>query len=116
MRVSPTGSQVTELLFRFDDDSGRFEAAPIAFGPEDESLFLVLFGTGFRAHSGLSNVELALNGQTVPVLFAGPQPEFAGLDQADAGPLPRSLAGAGLVEVRLSVEGRVSNTVTFEIR
>ena len=116
LRVRPNGSQVTELLFRFDEDSGRFEAAPTAFGPEDESLFLVLFGTGFRAHSGLSNVELALNGQTVPLLFAGPQPEFAGLDQADAGPLPRSLAGAGLVQVRLSVEGKVSNTVTFEIR
>jgi len=115
VRVKADGSQLSEPLFRFDEAGGRFEAAPIEFGPEEESLFLVLFGTGLRGHSGL-NLALTLNGQPMPISFAGPQSEFAGLDQLNAGPLPTTLAGTGIIQVRLSAGDSISNTVEFQTR
>jgi len=51
----------------------------------------------------------------VPVVFAGAQPEFAGLDQVNIS-LPPSLAGSGESDVQLSVNGQVANTVTLRIQ
>lgn len=44
-----------------------------------------------------------------------PQGEFAGLDQVNVGPLPRSLAGAGEVNVIVAATETASNTVTIVI-
>jgi uncharacterized protein (TIGR03437 family) len=52
----------------------------------------------------------------VPVLYAGAQPSFVGLDQIDLGPLPNSLKGAGVVNVQLVVDGQASNTVTLTFK
>jgi hypothetical protein len=46
---------------------------------------------------------------------AGPQGDFAGLDQVNVR-LARGLAGRGEVQVLLSVEGKPANTVTVNIR
>ncbi len=60
-------------------------------------------------------VLAAIGGSEVPVLFAGPQGEFAGLDQVDVGPLPRSLAGRGEVNVVVTAAETASNAVTIVI-
>jgi uncharacterized protein (TIGR03437 family) len=46
------------------------------------------------------------------VLFAGPQGQFAGLDQIDA-QLPSSLAGDGQVTVNVTVNQMTANAVTI---
>ena len=47
----------------------------------------------------------------MPVLYAGAQATFAGLDQVNIGPLPASLAGKGTVNLVLTVESQTANTV-----
>jgi uncharacterized protein (TIGR03437 family) len=49
------------------------------------------------------------------VLFADPAPGFIGLDQVNL-PIPRSLAGRGEVDVVVTVEGKVANTVKINIK
>jgi uncharacterized protein (TIGR03437 family) len=50
------------------------------------------------------------------VPFAGAQGGFAGLDQLNIGPLPRSLAGRGNVMMTLTVDGVAANTVQLNFR
>ena len=78
-------------------------------------VFLVAFGTGFRNASGLANVTAQLGGTDAPVTYAGIAPALIGVDQANIR-LPRSLAGRGEIEVRLTVDGKGSNAVMLRIR
>ena len=55
------------------------------------------------------------SGIAVPVLYAGPQGQFAGVDQINVS-LPRTLAGAGLAGITLTVDGHPANPVTLMIR
>jgi uncharacterized protein (TIGR03437 family) len=74
-------------------------------------VYIALFGSGLRGHSSLANVTATIDGEEVPVFFVGPQGEFAGLDQVNLGPLPRTLAGRGEVEILITINGRSSNPV-----
>lgn len=56
-----------------------------------------------------------IGGTPVMVGFAGAQGGFVGLDQLNLGPLPRSLAGRGEVDVVITVDGKVANTVKINI-
>ena len=49
------------------------------------------------------------------MLLAGALDGLAGLDQVNIGPLPRSLAGAGEVNVVVTAAGITSNPVTIVI-
>lgn len=105
------------------------------FNPEDGSprvvdpgsrttpTYLVLFTTGLRntpaANSNDANgvaeaVTATIQGIPTTVTYAGKQSEFAGLDQINL-IIPPALAGAGLVQVRVSVEGQASNTVVINL-
>jgi uncharacterized protein (TIGR03437 family) len=83
---------------------------PLDFGPEGAELYVFLFGTGLRNFSG----EVTVTVDGIPVPFNGPveQGEFDGLDQINIGPLPRSLAGRGEVEIVITVDGKQANVVT----
>lgn len=85
---------------------------PVAFGPPAEALFLIIYGTGFRFNGSLAGVTASIGGTPVPVAFAGPQGVFVGEDQANLGPLPRTLIGKGTADVVFTVNGKVANTVT----
>jgi uncharacterized protein (TIGR03437 family) len=102
IRVRPDGTQSVEST-----------VTPIAMN--GDPLYLVLYGTGIRGRSDTRFVTCAINGQSLPVLYAGMQSEYPGLDQVDL-LLPASLRGAGRVTVALAVNGQVSNTVhvTFQ--
>jgi uncharacterized protein (TIGR03437 family) len=50
------------------------------------------------------------------VTYAGAQGWFAGLDQVNVGPLPRALAGKGIVDVVVFAGGAASNTVQVNIQ
>ena len=85
---------------------------PISFGTVPEELYLVLFGTGIRGRNSLSSVKVNIGSVSIAAAYAGPQPEYPGLDQVNIGPLPRTLLqGKGLVDVVLSVEGQLSKAV-----
>lgn len=105
-RVASDGTQTFEPVF--EGEAGALTPKPIAFGDGDR-LFLLLFGTGIRAGQ---NVVVRINGVEVPVLGSAAAPGFVGLDQVNA-ELLASLAGAGVVDVELIVEGEVANIVTL---
>jgi hypothetical protein len=77
-----------------------------------DTFYLELFGTGFDSATA-RQVTVTINGQSVPVLFAGAQQQYPGLDQINVGPLPANLKGAGTVNVEVSVNGQAANTVTL---
>ncbi|HEY7336317.1 MAG TPA: hypothetical protein VH639_15610 [Bryobacteraceae bacterium] len=89
-------------------------AVPIQLGV-DTPVYLSLYGTGIRNRSSLASVQVTINGISVPVLYAGPQPDFAGLDQVNV-PLTLQLRGAGQSNVVLTVDGQNSNSVTVDIQ
>ena len=62
----------------------------------------------------LAEFRCTLGGVPAEVLYAGPQ-GGAGLDQINLR-IPLSLRGRGLVDVKLSVDGQLANTVTVGIR
>ena len=59
--------------------------------------------------SDLSGTE-NIGGINVPVTYAGAQGTFAGLDQVNVS-LPAELAGRGLVDIVLTVDGQQANTL-----
>jgi uncharacterized protein (TIGR03437 family) len=97
IRVSPDGSQTTETV-----------SGPIRFG--SDTLYLVLYGTGFRNRDSLNDVSCTLGSVSLPTLYAGPQTQFPGLDQANV-LLPSSLQGAGTLTATLLVGTTSSNSV-----
>jgi uncharacterized protein (TIGR03437 family) len=51
---------------------------------------------------------------TAPVVFAGAQGQFVGLDQINV-QLPAALRGRGIVPVVFTVDGQTSNTVMINV-
>lgn len=115
LRVRTNGAQSLEQVARFDAATGRFVPAPIALGPPGEQVFLVLFGTGWRYRSALTAVTVRCGGVVSEVFFAGAQGDLVGMDQLNL-QLPRELAGRGEVDVVLTVEGQLANTVRIAVQ
>jgi uncharacterized protein (TIGR03437 family) len=99
-----------EPLAQFDSALGIQVPATINLGPATDTLYLVLYGTGFRNARAMDNVDFLIGGIAVRPLFVGPQPGFPGLDQINL-PLPRSLAGAGDVSVFAAIDAQFSNRI-----
>jgi cytochrome c peroxidase len=115
LRVKADGSQIYEPVAQFNSTTYRFDPLPIDLGAETDQLFLVAFGTGFRNRSTLSAVTATIGGATAEVSFAGAQGSLVGVDQANIR-IPRSLAGRGIVELVLNVDGKTANYVTLSVR
>lgn len=114
-RVRGDGSQVYEQVARYDLAQSKFVAVPIEMGPANDQVFLVLFGTGIRYRTSLDAVKAKIGGVDVEVLYAGAQGGYVGLDQVNLR-VPRHLLGSGEVDVVLTVDGKVANTVRVHIR
>ncbi|MFZ4985544.1 MAG: metallophosphoesterase [Blastocatellia bacterium] len=110
------GNQLVAVEPVYDYDSVRrvFVGRPIDPGPPDDSLFLVLYGTGFRRHGGLGSIGVRMGGVDAQVVYAGAQGDYAGLDQLNVR-IPRELAGRGEVEVRLTLGGLSANPVRIRM-
>jgi uncharacterized protein (TIGR03437 family) len=89
-------------------------SVPIALGV-DQPLYVSFYGTGIRNRSSLANVTVTINGVSVPVLYAGPAPNYVGLDQVNVG-LLLALRGSGEANVVLTADGQTSNVVTINVR
>jgi len=78
-------------------------------------VYLTLYGTGIRNRSSLDNVLVTINGISLPALYAGPQPNFVGLDQINVQLTP-VLSGSGVSNIVIKVDQHQANTVTVDIR
>ena len=87
-------------------------SVPIDLGV-DGSVYVSLYGTGIRNHN--SEVACSINRISVPVLYAGAQGQYEGLDQVNIGPLAH-LSGSGEVDLVLIVDGQSSNPVRVNFR
>ncbi len=110
----PTMIQSPVAVFQCGSAPGSCAAVPIDLGL-DAPVYLTLFGTGIRGRSTLDAVHASIGGKPVPVLFAGAQPQFAGLDQVNV-VIPLELRGSGNVDIQLELDGRVSNTVQIAVQ
>ena len=76
-------------------------------------MFLLLYGTGIRHHSGTATATLGTT--QVTATYAGEQGVYIDEDQINI-PLPQSLKGAGLIHVTLTVDGELTNAVDVLIK
>jgi uncharacterized protein (TIGR03437 family) len=111
--VQADGSQTVVPSATLNDGTNNFTANPINLGRPGDQVYLVLYATGLR-HG--SSVTATVNSMAIPVTFFGAQPVNPGLDQVNLGPLPISLAGAGQVNIVVTVDGQAANTVTATIQ
>lgn len=116
LRIAASGAQTYESLYRYDAAQQRNVAVPLNLGPETDKVYLLLNGSGIRGVEQLSDVTVEIANQPVPVIFAGEQGDFIGLDQVNVGQLPRTLIGKGTVEVVIRVNGRRANRITLTIQ
>jgi uncharacterized protein (TIGR03437 family) len=97
IRVNSDGSQSSIPVFSCS--AASCEAVPIDVSQGD--VYLSLFGTGFSLWDPSFGPVPCITGNGAPlaVTYAGPQNQFAGLDQLNI-LLPSSLAGEGNVSVQ----------------
>ena len=112
VRARPDGTQSVEPVFQCGSATGSCVPVPLLVGAPNEQLYLVLFGTGIRRGQAVS---VLVGGLEAALSYSGPQPSYPGLDQVNV-LLPRSLAGRGDVEVRLSADGKEANIVRINVR
>ncbi|MGH9839484.1 MAG: hypothetical protein ACREEM_11945 [Blastocatellia bacterium] len=99
-------------------ESGKPVLVPARPPAEDEVLYLILFGTGWRNHA-TANGQLRegasayLNDTPAQVTFAGAQGDFYGLDQMNIQIVP-SLKGKQIVQVQ--ADGKLANPVEIALR
>ena len=96
-------------------DGQQFVPVEIDLGPVGDQVFLILFGTGFRSAGASSGARVTIGNAAAEVLYAGPAPGFAGLDQANVR-IPRALIGKGEVSIAFTADNRSANAVTINIR
>ncbi|NOT61243.1 MAG: hypothetical protein HOP19_13575 [Acidobacteria bacterium] len=101
LRVKQGNVATFENLAQYDQTQKKWVPIAIDLGPSTDAVFLVLYGTGWRAWNLGTTVAVKLADVNCEVLYAGSQLVFAGLDQINAR-IPRSLIGRG--DVNLSIE------------
>gem|GEM_PF-1178345 len=114
LRVKSDGSSNYEPVARFDAGQNKYVTAPIDLGSPSDQVYLIMFGTGLRNRSSTEAVKARIGGIDVPVSYAGPQGDYAGLDQVNI-PLVRALSGRGEVNVELSADGYPANIVQVSL-
>jgi uncharacterized protein (TIGR03437 family) len=109
------GTYAGQVIYAHADGTETIanSTAPVHLGVAGDQVYLVLYGTGLR-HA--SSVTATVNGIGVPVVFSGAQGSYPGMDQINLGPLPAGLAGAGTVNVIITADGQVANTVAVSIQ
>lgn len=89
-------------------------ARVLSVGNAAKPNFLVLYGTGLRRRSSMTNVRVMIGGVQSEVSFLGAHSRLVGVDQMNI-KLPESLRGRGNVDVVVTIDGKIANTVTLNI-
>jgi len=108
--VAADGSQTFSQVYQLDPAN---EIVPLPINVSSGQVYLELYGTGIRNANG---VQVTVAGAGVPVQSQGPQSQYMGLDQINVGPLARTLQGAGSVNIVLTADGQIANTVNVTIK
>ena len=111
--VSANGTQTFGDVYTVGAN-GVAVAKPINLGGATDAAYLTLYGTGLQAAQA-GNVSVTINGVTAPVLYAGPQGTFPGLDQVNVS-IPASLVGAGNRNVQLTVSGAAAGVAANPVQ
>lgn len=95
---------------------GNSDGTPrvLSVGTAAKPNFLVLYGTGLRRRSSMTNVRVMIGGVQAEVSFLGAHSRLVGVDQLNV-KLPESLRRRGSVDVVVIIEGKTANTVTINI-
>lgn len=115
VRVAADNSQRYERVATYNETTHQWTANAIDLAVPNETIYLILYGTGLRQRTSLSNVKVMIGGVEAVVEYAGAQSQYAGLDQINIH-VPRSLAGRGEMDVELIVDGILANTVRIATR
>jgi uncharacterized protein (TIGR03437 family) len=112
LRISG-GSEFIEDVFEIDI-TGAVIARPITISNGDQ-VYLVGYGTGFRAAGG--DIGATIGGVIAPVLYAGPQGVQPGIDQFNVLIPPELGTGsAQSVEIVLTAAGQAANKVNITVQ
>jgi uncharacterized protein (TIGR03437 family) len=111
IRIGPGNTQTAVPVFT--EQNGGYVATPISLSPSTEPVYLVLYGTGIRGAG--NNVTVTIGGVNAPVAYAGPQGQYAALDQVNV-LVPPQLAGSGMVSIVLTAAGVSTNAVHIAIQ
>jgi len=104
-----------ETVAQFNSTTNSFDPMEIDLGPAGDIVFLIAFGTGIRGLSSLMGASATIGGQNAPISAVVPAPGFDGLEQVNIF-IPRTLIGAGLVNVVFTADGKQANTVQLRIK
>jgi uncharacterized protein (TIGR03437 family) len=113
LTVNVDGSRTEINLASYDGT--KFVALPIDLSGAGKQVYLTLYGTGIKNRSDLANVKVKIGGIDAPILYAGAQGYFAGLDQINVR-IPDGLIGKGETLIEMSIENKVANQVRVMIR
>jgi uncharacterized protein (TIGR03437 family) len=116
LRVDASGQRSDLTAFRYDQAKAQFLTTPIDLGAASDQVYLSLYGTGIRGFSSTAAISATIADIAVPVTGAAAHSRYAGMDQVNIGPLPRSLAGKGAANLALTVDGKTANAVGLNIR
>jgi uncharacterized protein (TIGR03437 family) len=132
LRKRANGTEQYEPVAQYSEAQKQWIPLPIDLGPDSDRIILALFGTGWRHIGDPSNVTVELRplvDEGLPsavrrpaVLYAGPQPTIAGLDQINI-ELPRDLVGKGEINIGVMMKSlpdtgflHLLNTVRIVVR
>ncbi len=115
LRVATDGTQTVVPVI----SCGGQTCTSVPIDVSGDPVYLSLYGTGFEDASAAES-SCVIAGRTLPLTYAGPQIQTAGLDQLNL-LLPATLAGTGATSVVCSFRSRqgvfgVTNTVNLTIR
>ncbi len=105
----------TSPLAILDATTNTWIAQPIDLSAAPGGVTLELRATGLRGRSANSYVIAQIAGVDVPLVGITASTTDVGVDLVHIGPLPQSLAGSGLVDVLLAVDGASANPVSIYI-
>ncbi|MBX9601960.1 MAG: hypothetical protein K2X35_13180 [Bryobacteraceae bacterium] len=111
-RIAADGTQSLDVIFQCAS-AGNCTPVPVDPAAAEQS-FILLYGTGLRGRSAASAVRATVGGRTAEISDAVPQGQYPGLDQANLR-LTRDMAGRGVVDVVITVDGQASNTFTIHL-
>ncbi|HKQ78350.1 MAG TPA: choice-of-anchor V domain-containing protein [Blastocatellia bacterium] len=103
-----------EPVAQFNSTASRFDPIQIDLGTDADQVFLIAFGSGFRA-AAQTALSATIGGTPSPFVVSAPAPGFVGLDQVNM-LIPRSLIGRKLVDVLFKVADRTANTVQISVK
>ena len=111
----PGNATASTLVFQCGTAAGSCVSKPVDIGATGQLAYLNLYGTGLRGRSTMDRVTCTIGGVAATVSYVGAQGGFTGLDQVNV-LIPASLKKRGEVDVVLSVDGQLANTVKIAIQ